>query len=302
MSTAAPDQAARLRQLFAQQHPGGVSPVTSEHPPRVALAPAPVGPTTTMITVASGKGGVGKTSLAVNLSIAMAQFGCRTTLLDADIGTANADVLCGMSPRRRLDDLFRVGSRRLTSAAEIAVKAPGGFMLVPGAVGIPRLSQLAPADRDQVLDQLVALESQTDLFLIDAGAGVGPDVLGFVEASDATLLVVTPDPTSIADAYALVKSAKARGASPSWWVVINAAAHEAEAISTHGRLASCAARFLGVRLPMLGWVHADKHIAQAVRKRRPFMLGARRSRSSREVRSLARGVMSIAEWMGRAQE
>ncbi len=264
-----------------------------------------------MLTIASGKGGVGKTSLAVNLSIALAQLGCRPTLLDADIGTANADVLCGINPRARLDSLLN--QQRTSSASQIALEAPGGFLLLPGAVGLTRLGHLSDADRDRVLRELVKVESRTDLFLIDAGAGVGPDVQTFVEASDAVILVVTPEPTAIADAYALVKSVWARrraaqrassepraDSGSRWWVVVNAAAHESEALATHHKLASCAQRFLGEHLSLLGWVHSDRRVAQAVRRRRPFMLGSRHSRPSREVRALAHSVLDLAQRMGPA--
>lgn len=301
MTAAASDQAARLRQLFA----------TPEQAPSVSLTPVPVGPTAPMLTIASGKGGVGKTSIAVNLSIALAQTGCRPTLLDADIGTANADVLCGITPRSRLDSLFNQ-TRSVSCADSLAMQAPGGFLLLPGAVGLTRLGHLSDADRDQVLRELCELETRTDLFLIDAGAGVGADVQTFIDASDGVLLVITPEPTSIADAYALVKSVWARKrknertsravrpvtASSRWWVVVNAAAHEAEAYAAHAKLASCAHRFLGEHLPMLGWMHSDKRVAQAVRSRRPFLLGSRHSRPAREVRALARDVLQLAHRLG----
>ena len=303
--TASPlDQAARLRSLFS----GAAVAETSVPRAAVSLAPVPVGPAQPMLTIASGKGGVGKTTLAVNTAIALARLGCRPTLLDADIGTANADVLCGITPERRLDALFnrRTHDER---APSVAVQAPGGFTLVPGAVGLTRLASLDASRRDLVLRGLARLEALTDLFLIDAGAGGGPDVQLFFEASDATVLVVTPEPTSVADAYALLKSvylreAKSRsdeprrtasehGALPRWWIVVNQARHEAEARDTHARLATCAQRFLGLRVPMLGWLHADKRVAQAVRSRSPFALSARSSRPSREIHTLARSVLRL---------
>lgn len=323
-NASASDQATRLRQLFgpaaAPASVPGTTPSTRPESARsaataratVSLTPVPVGPAAPMLTIASGKGGVGKTSLAVNLSIALAQLGARPTLLDADIGTANADVLCGLNPKARLDSLLH--RQRHSSASRIALDAPGGFLLLPGAVGLTRLSHLADADRDRVMRELVKVESRTDLFLIDAGAGVGPDVQTFVDASDAAILVVNPEPTSIADAYALVKSVWARRRAaqraspdpsarhtPQWWVVVNAANHEAEARAAHRKLATCAQRFLGEHLSLLGWMHHDKRVAQAVRRRRPFMLGSRHSRPAREIRALAHGVLDLTGRLNASQ-
>ncbi len=312
MTASAIDQATRLRSLFAEEP----TVPSSEAPAAVSLAPVPVGPAQPMLTIASGKGGVGKTTLAVNIAISLARLGCRPTLLDADIGTANADVLCGINPNRRLDAVLS-RSPQARHTPTVAIEAPGGFTLVPGAVGLTRLASLDAARRDAVLQELTRLETLTDLFLIDAGAGVGPDVQLFVEASDATILVVTPEPTSIADAYALIKSVHLREAAsrsagtpslaggegsltPRWWVVVNQARHEAQARAAYNRLAVCAQRFLGIRAPMLGWLHADKRVAQAVRTRSPFALSARTSRPAREVQTLARSVLKLGQCMNAA--
>lgn len=186
-------------------------------PPAPARTPTP-GPaaaatrTARVLTIASGKGGVGKTNLAVNLSIALARAGQRVALVDADMGVANADVLCGLNPRARLDQAIVAwsgtgpGSEARRTLNDLAVDAPGGFRLVPGAVAHVRSTDADPALRQRFLDGLFDLDTTADLIVLDAPAGVGPTVLACVEAADRTMVVATPEPTSIADAYALIKS------------------------------------------------------------------------------------------------
>lgn len=279
-------------------------------PPAPARTPtpgpaAPVSRTARVLTIASGKGGVGKTNLAVNLSIALARAGQRVALVDADMGVANADVLCGLNPRARLDQAIVAGSgtgpgseaRRTLN--DLAVDAPGGFRLVPGAVAHVRSTDADPALRQRFLDGLFDLDTTADLIVLDAPAGVGPTVLACVEAADRTMVVATPEPTSIADAYALIKSfhlallARGEHSGPAGaadlrlQLVVNQAADEREARRVHERIESVARRFLSRRVPLAGWVPADAQVSQAVRAREPFLLRSPTSAASKAVSHLA---------------
>lgn len=228
------------------------------------------------IAVASGKGGVGKTNLCVNLAISLARRGYRTTLIDGDLGLANADVLCGVTAQGHLGHVVS-GARRIE---DITIDVPGGFRLVPGAAGIADLADLEPRSLARLLMELTRLERSADAIVIDCGAGIGRGVLGLMSAADLAVIVATPEPTSIADAYALLKCVTTRaaragagGAAPSVEVFVNQAADSAEAAAVHGRIGAVAQRFLGTTPPMAGWAPSDEHVRRAVRARKPVVLG-----------------------------
>jgi len=259
-------------------------------------APAVGGPR--IVTITSGKGGVGKTSLAVNLAAALAARSVRTTLVDMDFGLANADVLCGLSPRARLDAALDPACQ----IEELAMAAPGGFRLIPGAVGMGRLPDLPEHQQVALLRNLRASVAGADVVLLDTGAGMGQLVRASALCADLTLVVVTPEPTSIADAYALIKtlcqSARRMGtnfAPPQ--LVVNQALSPQEAAEVAGRVSAVGARFLGVQLPLAGALMQDVAVPQGVRARCPFVLGAPASGASLAVGQLAThlaGVLQVA--------
>lgn len=295
------DQASRLRALVGaaerpRQEVATVRPPTGPQPP----APRRVRGAR-IVTVASGKGGVGKTSLCVNACIAMAQAGYRVTLLDADHGMANADLMCGLSPARRLERVIGLSesgtpdSALAASMADIAVEAPGGFRLIPGSVGVARMADLSALERDRLIDGLAAVEADSDVIVVDAAAGVGQGVLSVLAAADLGVIVATPEPTSVTDAYALVKCSLAstrreaggEGASSALCLVVNQASNEAEAFNVHARIANTCARFLSYNLPFLGWVAQDVRVGVAVRRRRPLLLDNPKCQAGKDLRSLS---------------
>lgn len=279
------DQATRLRAMVSSAR----APVETCPAAEPAIAPAPV------VAIASGKGGVGKTTCAVNLAVALARGkdALRVTLVDADLGMANADVLCGLSPRWRLQHVANGDPDDALCAAErmrrIAVDAPGGFRLVPGAVGVARLAALGSADRDALLAGLAGLDRTSDLILVDTGAGLGPAVLTMLGASDLGLIVCTPEPASIADAYALIKTLVVERHMPAegLGLLVNQVTGEATAVKTHGRIAAVCGKFLDYPLPLVGWVREDERMRTAVRRRRPLLLDAPRSRAARDIGRVA---------------
>src|SRR5918992_1295006 len=164
-----------------------------------------------VIAITSGKGGVGKSNIAVNLAIKFATVGKDVVLLDADLGLANADVLCNIDLPTNLSHVIA----RKKELREVMVKAPGGFSLIGGASGLARMADLTDADRQRLVDALAELEERADVILIDTGAGISPNVLTFTRAADHVLVVTTPEPTAITDAYAVVKVVSKRGAGKS---------------------------------------------------------------------------------------
>lgn len=286
IGTAPPDQASRLRALVEAMSGSACPPLATP----ASRRRVPV------VAIASGKGGVGKTNLAVNLAVALASRGHRTTLLDADLGMANADVLCGLSPGRRLDTVLR--DDRGPGLGSCVVEAPGGFLLVPGAVGVARVADLEAAARQRLVSGLAELESRSDTVLIDTGAGIGRDVLSFAAAADRLLVVVTPEPTSITDAYGLIKCVVGRAQDqrsplPRVNLVLNSVESVQEARDVSARLTATCERFLQIRPEMLGAVRLDPRVPRAVRARRPHMLRFPKCRASRDVRSIAERLLQI---------
>lgn len=299
MSTGAPttdpaDQATHLRALMdslataGQPRPSGPAPLkpatlggrlgvhgwgrpAGANSP-TGRAPAPARTRARVVAVASGKGGVGKTNLSVNLSAVLASRGHRVTLLDADFGLANADVVAGVSPRGRLDEVIEEGR----PIRDILVEAPGGFRLAAGASGVARLVDAGSQTARAVVARLERLERDTDLVVIDCAAGIGRSVLGMLLAADMPVVVVTPEPTSYTDAYGLIKAASREAArrgetlTPQLWV--NQARDRGEAERVYERISKVARRFLGAPVGMIGWTPADSAVPDAVRKRRPVVL------------------------------
>jgi flagellar biosynthesis protein FlhG len=244
---------------------------------------APTGATVRVVAVASGKGGVGKTNVTANLAVALAQRGSRVWVLDADLGLANLDMIYGMRPARTLEEVLR-GERRL---ADVVAEGPAGVRLVPAASGVAELTALTAGQQLRVLEEVDALEGELDVLLIDVAAGISSNVLYFAAAATETLIVTTPEPTAIADAYALVKVLATRWGRRTFPVLVNMASSAADAAAAFERLASVASQFLAVRLESLGWVPTDDAVPRAVRARTPVVLASPDAPASRAIAGVA---------------
>ena len=255
------DQATRLRQLAAASH-------------RRAR----------VVAVTSGKGGVGKSSIALNLAIAAARNLERVVLIDADFGLANLDIMCGVAAPAGLAEVV-AGRRRLY---DVALKTPYGVDLVAGASGIAYIADLPDEDRARLLAQMEAVEREADLVVIDTGAGVSRNVIKIAAAADDCLVVTTPEPTSVTDAYAAVKLISREREHGSIALVVNLASSREEAARAAARIAAVSRQFLRVELETAGFVPADANVARAVRMRRPLVYAFPSSAAALAIASVAR--------------
>ena len=236
-----------------------------------------------VVAVTSGKGGVGKTNLAVNLAVAAAVAGRRVTLLDVDLGLANVDILMNLSPRYTLAHVLAGGR----SLAEIVTAGPGGVRVVPGASGVPRLADLDQSGREDLLRELGELEEGADLLILDTGAGISRNVVAFAAAADEVLVVTTPEPTSVLDAFSTIKVLSREEALGRVRLVVNQCATRTEAEAVSRRVSGACRQFLGLPVDRMGYVISDYHVGEAVRRRQPLVLAFPDAPSSRCIRTLA---------------
>lgn len=252
-----------------------------------------------IIAVASGKGGVGKSTISVSLAIGMNRLR-PTVLVDADLGTANADVLCGLTPTRRLDaELFRAGGPDLAS---LLVETPWGFGLVPGAAGVSNAPGLDGLQRAAFIRSMHALGGPGDAVLVDLGAGISAPVIESVAASDLGVVITTPEPAALADAYALIKCVtRHRGDERPLrlGLVVNMAESRSAGRAAHDRIDRVCRRFLGGSMPLLGVVRRDKRVAQSSRRRVPLLSGWPGCPASRDLLGLSEVVSGVTPRVSR---
>ena len=235
------------------------------------------------IAITSGKGGVGKTNLSVNLASVLAAMKRRVVLLDADLGLANADILCNVQPRFNLAHVVS-GQRSLQ---EVLTPVPAGFSLIPGASGLAKMADLSEADRRRIVTELDTVDESADALIIDTGAGIGRNVLSFISTADHVVIVTTPEPTAIFDAYAVMKVLVRCGTAGRISVMVNMARNRDEATQVQERISSVARQFLKADVAFSGYVLADVAVQQAVRKRAPFVLKYPNSAAAQCVRAWA---------------
>ena len=235
------------------------------------------------IAVVSGKGGVGKSNVALNLAVLLSAAGNRVALLDADLGLANLDVLVELNKRSNLAHVV-AGERSLS---DIVVDLPCGVQLVPGASGLARMADLSEFQRTKLLNELAALEAENDVIVIDTGAGIGRNVTTFAAGADTTLVVTTPEPTSITDAYAVIKVLTQLKSESRLSLLVNMATDRNEARGTYNRIATVAREFVQAAVYDAGYVLTDAKVSAAVRRRQPWVLAYPRCQASRCLAALA---------------
>lgn len=239
-------------------------------------------PRTRVIAVTSGKGGVGKSNVVVNLAIALAGFKKKAVILDADMGLANVDVLLGIKPRFTLRHVI-AGQKDLL---DIVVDGPGGIKIIPASSGIPDLADMPEADRARFLEKLRVLDGEAEVLLIDTPAGVASNVMGFVRATQEVIVITTPEPTAITDAYAMVKVISLQGVRKHVRLLVNMAANEKEAADLVAGISLIAKRFLGMDIDYLGHIEWDPNLPDAVRRQQPLYRIYPDSPASRAIRAI----------------
>lgn len=240
-----------------------------------------------VLSVTSGKGGVGKTNLSVNLACRLAALGRRVVLMDADLGLANVDVLLGLAPERTLFHLFHEG----VSVEDILLPTEYGFSILPAASGVEGMLSLSTGQKLELLESMDSLENEVDFLIVDTGAGLSDNVLYFNLAVQERLLVVTPEPTSLTDAYAVIKVLKNSHGIDRFRVVINMAPDVKTAKNVFTTLYKACDHFLdGVSLDMVGHVPPDEAVRRAVIAQVPFCVRTPESPAARAVAGIADAV------------
>ncbi len=243
------------------------------------------------LAVTSGKGGVGKSNLAVNVSLELAALGHRVSLLDADLALANADVLLGLNPKYHLGHVLS-GQRELK---EIVIEVDPGLRLIPGGSGIEELANLGRAQRAHLVAQLQEMEAEADCMIIDTAAGIAENVMGVLRAADEVILVTTPDPTSVVDAYAMIKVLSQQTPLKPIRVVVNDVVGIGDADRIFLQLQTASRRFLDRNLAFLGTIPRDAELAEAVREQIPVVQYAPDTPASRSMRLIARQIDQQAQ-------
>jgi len=237
-----------------------------------------------VISVTSGKGGVGKSNVVANLAIALSQLGQRVLLIDADLGVGNIDVLLGLSPHYTLNNVLS-GEKRLK---DIIVTGPAGIKLVPAGSGVQEYTSLGIHERIRLLDELDQLEEEFDVVIIDTEAGISENVTYFNTAAQEIVVVVSPEPTSITDVYALIKLLATRYDERRFKVLVNMVRDSRDALEVFARLSHVTSRFLDISLDYLGCVLWDERLVESVKRQRAVIDLFPESKSARCFSGLAR--------------
>lgn len=219
---------------------------------------------TRVIAVTSGKGGVGKTNITANFAYIFSKMGKRTLLLDADTGLANIDVILGITPKYNLYHVLR-GEKTLSEAV---VEGPGGIKILPASSGIQGMADLSKGQKFTLLEEMDGLDEDFDFMLIDTAAGITDNVMYFNMVAKEIIVVVSPEPTSLTDAYALIKILYQNYKARCFMLLVNMAKDSNEAIEVYTRLSNATNHFLGLPIEYLGYIPHDQNVSKAVRKQR----------------------------------
>lgn len=232
---------------------------------------------TRIIAVSSGKGGVGKTNISINMAIAYAQMGKRVVVMDADLGLANVNVVLGVIPKYNLYHLIR----KQKSMKDIILDTGYGINIVAGASGFSKIANLSDEERHNFINELAEL-AVADIIIVDTGAGVSNNVLSFIAAADDALIVTTPEPTSITDAYGIIKiiATEIDNLGLSLKLIVNRAKSITEGKKVAQRVINIAGQFLNLKVDYLGFIYDDPEVQNSVVRQRPFIISEPKGKAS----------------------
>jgi flagellar biosynthesis protein FlhG len=239
-----------------------------------------------VIAVTGGKGGVGKSNISVNLGIALARMRRRVVLMDADLGLANLDVLLGLKAEKNISDVLN-GSCSLT---DIMVTGPSGIKLVPASSGIQQMANLGPQEHAALIHAFSELDNQLDVLIVDTAAGITDTVVSFVRAAQEVLVVVCDEPSSITDAYALIKLLNTEHGMFRFRIVANMTRTSQEGQQLFNKLNAVCERFLDVSLQYVGYVPFDENVRKSIQKQKPFIEYAPNCKAAQAIRGIAEKV------------
>ncbi|WP_026476020.1 MinD/ParA family protein [Alkaliphilus transvaalensis] len=268
------DQASRLREIINQKRIFNNS---------IAEKSRETTPSARIICVTSGKGGVGKTNFTLNLAIALSKQNKKVVVIDADLGLANVDIVLGVLPKYTLLNVIR-GDKELD---EVMVTGPNGIKIISGGSGLLDLIDMSQQQITNLIDKFEAINEYADIILIDTGAGLSKSVLSFVLAAHEVIVVCTPEPTAITDAYAMIKTIGLNDKGKQLKLLVNRAESINEGKMTYEKLKNASDKFLNVKLEKLGYLMEDVHVSRSVKLQQPFVIQFPNSPVSKNIELIA---------------
>jgi flagellar biosynthesis protein FlhG len=269
------DQAERLRQLAEKDKLDIKYEEKDKSKPRI-------------ITVTSGKGGVGKSNFVVNLAITLQKMNKKVLIFDADIGMGNDDVLMGFLPKFNVYDIIFSNKE----IKDVIIEGPFGVKLLPGGTGISKIEEVTQRQIDTFLKKLAQLDD-LDYIIMDTGAGVNRSVLGFIACCEELLVIITPEPTSLTDAYSLLKAVNHFKIKSFAKIVVNKTLDIKEGELTFQKFNNAVTKFLNINLQYLGNMCEDKKLIQAVRKQEPFIISYPNANITRDLNNIAAKIIGL---------
>lgn len=244
-----------------------------------------------IITVTSGKGGVGKTNTTLNVAIQLSKLGKKVVILDADLGLANIELLMGVVPKYSLADVIN-GKR---SIEQILTQGPLDIKFISGGSGVQQLIKISDSQLGFFIQNLAKLDKMADIILVDTGAGLSNSVMSFIKAVNEVIIVTTPEPTAIMDAYSLIKVLKNDNCKiPKLNIVVNRVDSDKEGTEVFEKLYRVSSRFLGVNIENLGYIPYDTYLVKAVKKQEPIMTLYPKSISSKAFENIGNKLLNVS--------